>query len=153
MPTELLLVADDQVFPVTMQIAPIAEQGFLEAIRVWQQGIAALIGFAGLIGAALYNFHLNRTRDRDLREEEVNAVCSGLYGEILILRRALARIARIIAKAKMDGRELDKHFFADNQLPKPVLFDALAEKVGLIPPSMTTSIIAFMAGTMLAKEI
>jgi hypothetical protein len=69
---------------------------YVEA-KQWQAGIAALLGFLGLIFAALFNFRLNRRRDAQLRSEEMISVASALYGEILLLRDELAQLARTVA--------------------------------------------------------
>ena len=80
--------------------------------RQWQTGIAALLGFAGLIVAALWNFSLNRRRDRQLRREEMMSVASALYGEILLLRNELALLACVVAQAERKLREVDQFTYA-----------------------------------------
>jgi hypothetical protein len=56
-----------------------------EELKTWQQGVGALIGFVALMGAAWWNFHLNRRRDAALRNEEARAILAALYGEIVVL--------------------------------------------------------------------
>lgn len=38
--------------------------GWYQELKTWQTGIGALLGFTALMSAALWNFHLNRVRDK-----------------------------------------------------------------------------------------
>jgi len=125
------------------------EQWLVE-IKSWQQGIAAIVAFCGLIVAALYNARLNRKRDERLRQEEVRSVAAALYGEMCVLRSRAAGIARQTAAVYIaqgtNGRstvKIDEHFVRANTLPEQVLYKALASKFGLLPPSLIIQITNF----------
>lgn len=118
--------------------------------KTWQQGIAALLGFGGLMVAALWNFRLNRRRDAALREEEMKSVAAALYGEIRLLRVRAAEIARAVANVHIaqgvDARhaiKFDKHFVEVHALPEAILYKALAPKFGLLPSDLLISISSF----------
>jgi hypothetical protein len=69
-----------------------------------------IFGIAALILGALINFRLNRRRDALLRAEEADAVAAALYGEIILIRKELARTASLVAKTEMRKGSFDKHF-------------------------------------------
>lgn len=122
-------------------------------LKGWQAGIGALVGFVGLIAGALFNAHLNRKRDEQLRAKEVIAVASALYGEAVILRQAVAGMANAVGRRYLDhgtGRVRDdeafsRHFMEQYTLPPPLLYQSLAGKVGMLPSHITLEIVRFYA--------
>jgi len=121
-------------------------------LKGWQAGIGALIGFGALIAGALFNAHLNRRRDERLRSEEVIAVASALYGEIIILRQAVARMANRVGQRYLDhglgrdrGERFGPHFMEQITLPPPRLYQSLAAKVGMLPNEIALEIVRFYA--------
>jgi len=121
-------------------------------LQKWQTAIGALLGFLALLAGALWNFHLNRRRDRGLRQEEKLSVAAALYGEVLLLRDALARLARVVAAIHLRqglGSEsvtkFDEHFIEAWSLPAPILYGALAAKIGLLEPDLVLGITSFHA--------
>lgn len=128
-------------------------------LKGWQSGIGAMLGFVGLIVAALWNFHLNRRRDDRLRREEALAVGAALYGELLLLRDQLARTARFVGNRYMahgiDSRrtpDFDRHFLEQVQMPEPLLYGALASKIGLLRPDLILAITQFHERYRTAKS-
>ncbi len=118
--------------------------------KTWQQGIGALVGFLGLMSAALWNFKLNRRRDAALREEEMKSVAAALYGEMRLLRQRAAQLARAVAKVYLtqgfDGRsaiKFDAHFFEAHKMPEATLYKALAPKFGLLSADLLIPIASF----------
>jgi hypothetical protein len=111
--------------------------------KQWQSGIAALVGFLGLILAALWNFRLNRRRDKQLREEEMVSVAVAIYGEILLLRDELALLARWVAHWEFENEGIQEiHQFM--YMPSlPALYQALASKLGLFPADLLLGIVEF----------
>lgn len=115
-----------------------------EELKSWQSAIAALVGFGGLIIGALWNFHLNRRRDADIRHNEMISVASALYGEILLLRQEAARVARIIAHWEAQRRDCFEQSSVEDYMPgDPILYPALASKIGLLPPDIVLAITEF----------
>jgi hypothetical protein len=118
--------------------------------KTWQQGIGALMGFMGLMIAALWNFKLNRRRDAALRLEEMKSVAAALYGEMRMLRARVAATGQAVARLHValgfNGRhsvKFDSHFVEANKLPDVTLYKALASKFGLLPPDLLIPIISF----------
>jgi len=119
-------------------------------LKAWQSSIGALLGFGGLIVGALFNAHLNRKRDARLRDEEAKAIASALYGEIVIVRRYIARIANAVARkyeahgfGHFSGEPFDQHFTERYAMPDLKLYPALASKVGLLPSRLALEIVKF----------
>lgn len=109
--------------------------------RQWQTGIGALLGFLALMAAALFNFSLNRRRDRQLRREEMLSVAAALYGEILLFRKELAVLASAV-KAYKAG--IGEHSDLLRCTPgKPLIYQALAYKLGLLPSELVLGIVQF----------
>lgn len=128
-------------------------------LRSWQSGLGTLFGLGALLLGALWNFRLNRRRDRELRQEETVAVATALYGEILLLRVEVAKIANIVANIynRMNLRpdstvKFDKWFLESHPLPEPMIYPALASKLGLLPPGLIISIASFHASYWDAKN-
>lgn len=118
--------------------------------KTWQQGIGALLGFLGLMIAALFNFKLNRRRDARLREEEMKAVAAALYGEMRLLRARVAKVARAVARTYitqgLDGRSgirFDSHFFEAHKMPEATLYKSLAPRFGLLSADLLIPIASF----------
>lgn len=128
-------------------------------LQSWQPLLGSTIGFAGLITAALWNFRLNRRRDKRLRDEEVISTATALYGEILLLRAEAARIARTVANIHIaQGHranptiKFDRHFLEGNPLPDATLYEALAPKIGMLPPRLILAITGFHANYLDLKR-
>ena len=108
---------------------------FYNELKGWQTGISSMFGFGALIVAALWNFSLNRRRDAALRDEEALSVATALYGEILLLRKEVGQLARVVANIEINkSREFDEHFLEAHPLSEPLLYKALAPKIGLLSP-------------------
>ena len=121
-------------------------------LKGWQSGLGALLGFGAIIVGALFNAHLNRKRDTRLRLDEAIAVASALYGEIIILRKAVAQLANAVAHRYVENgmgrlREepFDRHFIEQFALPPLTLYSSLAAKVGLLPNQIALGIVRFYA--------
>jgi hypothetical protein len=121
-------------------------------LRGWQAGIGALLGFFGLMLAALWNFRLNRKRDAALRREEMLSVAVALYGEILLLREELARLAMTVARYEAPPRNIPQRFADDHGPPEPILYPALGHKLGLLPAELVLAITKFHACFREAKD-
>ncbi len=121
---------------------------FYIEVKGWQTSIGSLLGFAALTWGALYNFKLNRRRDQLLRSEEVIAIASAMYGEILLLRQNAARLAQFVGLRSIkhgftsDG-DFDEYFREMIEIPTPLVFPALAPKIGMLPPSIALEISKF----------
>lgn len=121
-----------------------------EELKGWQAGLGAVLGFVALMIGALWNFHLNRRRDARLREEEMRSVAVALYGEIVLLRQEIARLARAVANVHAAiGTErdpiitFDHHFVEEHNLSEPMLYKALAPKLGLLPSDLVLDVTTF----------
>ena len=121
-----------------------------EELKGWQTAIGSLLGFMALMTGALWNFHLNRKRDAALRREEMLSVAAALYGEILLLRKEVARISLSTARVFVavgtqpnPSVKFDEHFLEAQTLPDPIVYKALAPKLGLLPADMVVAITGF----------
>ncbi|GEC34047.1 hypothetical protein [Sinorhizobium fredii] len=103
----------------------------------------SVFGIVALIIGALFNFRLNRQRDALLRAEEADAVSAALYGEIVLIRTELARTAKLVANIEARGDSFDKHFMERIRLQDPLLYNALANKLGLLDPKLILAITDF----------
>jgi hypothetical protein len=125
---------------------------FYSELKTWQQGLAALVGFIALISAAMWNFHLNRRRDAELRLDEVRAILAALYGEIIVLREQLARTARVISTYESNEQEITSEFVHDYSPPEPLVYPKLVERFGILPAEFLWPIVRFYADYVEAKN-
>ncbi|MGO8083502.1 hypothetical protein [Rhizobium leguminosarum] len=102
-----------------------------------------LFGIIALVVGALFNFWLTRRRDARIRSEEANAVAAALFGEIVLFRAELARIAKLVAGFVANHRDFNEHFLEHIHLQEPSLYKALAGKVGLLEAHVLLPIITF----------
>jgi len=122
---------------------------FYAELKSWQVAIGSLLGFGALVAGALINFRLNRKRDALLRREEVITIASALYGEMVLLRRSIARLANAVGARSIrqglhgDSEVVDKHFIEQFSLPTPKLYPALASKVGMLPSQLALEVVRF----------
>ncbi|MBI2713335.1 MAG: hypothetical protein HYX37_02625 [Rhizobiales bacterium] len=123
-----------------------------QELKGWQTGIGAFLGFGAIIVGALFNAHLNRKRDTRLRSDEMIAVASALYGEIVIVRQAVARMANAVAHRFVEhgvgnirDEPFDRHFIEQITLPPLRLYPSLAAKVGMLPSQIALEIVRFYA--------
>jgi hypothetical protein len=121
-------------------------------LKGWQSGIGTLVGFVTLILGALFNARLNRERDARLRSDEMIAVASALYGEVVVLRKAVARMANAVAQryeqhgvGYIKGEPFDRHFIEGITPPSLRLYPALASKVGMLPSEIALEVVRFYA--------
>lgn len=125
---------------------------FFSDVKTWQTALGSALGFIALTFGALWNFRLNRKRDFLLRSEEIVSICCAIYGEIVILRRELADLAKGVSQrylengmGRRDGEPFDKYFFEMYTLSDPIIYPALAKNLGIIPPNLVISISEFYA--------
>ena len=121
-------------------------------LKGWQSGLGALVGFLALVLGALFNFHLNRRRDRDLRDGEMRSVAAAIYGEILLMRSEIALVAKLIARLESVGREITPQFARDYTPKDPMIYPALASKMGLLSPELLIGMTSFYANYEEAKR-
>ena len=121
-----------------------------DELKEWQAALGAVLGFLALIFAAQRHFSLNRRRDKELKNEEALSVMAALYGEILILRNEAARLTRDVARASAgQGMQpnpvikLNQHFVDSHSLSEPLLYKALASKLGLLSADIVIAITKF----------
>jgi hypothetical protein len=122
-----------------------------QELKSWQTGIGALLGFIALGAGALINYHLARRRDKHVRNEEVISIALALYGEIVLLRMSMARLANYVAAkymrsgyAQREG-DFDQYFREMVEFPQPTMFPALASRLGMLPPAIALEIGKFYA--------
>lgn len=137
-------------------------EGWIQAFWEWLAGdgprtlfagsITFIFGIIALVIGALLNAHLNRRRDDRLRKSEINAVAAALYGEVLLLRKDLARVANLAGQThfeegmrKNPSLKFNRHFLERVKLRDPALYPALASKLGLLPSSLVLAITKFHA--------
>ena len=124
-----------------------------QEVKSWQPLIAALFALVGLIGGALFNSYLNRRRDRVLRSEETLAVSTALYGEIILMRERLALMAKVLSYREHLGEtEINDQFVKDYSPSDPVLYPALASKIGLLSHDLVLDITRFYENFQTAKD-
>jgi hypothetical protein len=125
---------------------------FYSELKGWQTGISSMLGFLALSWAALYNFKLNRRRDAKLKEEEALSVATALYGEILLLRKEVGHLAKVVANVEnYHVLTFDEHFLEAHPLSEPLLYKALATKIGLLSPDLIIGITEFHQNLREAK--
>jgi hypothetical protein len=116
-----------------------------DELKTWQTGLGSLLGFIALMSAALWNFHLNRRRDRRLQTEEGKSIAAALYGEIILLRSEVAALSKIVANLESRNRldEINDHFVKWHTLSEPILYPALAPKIGILNSQLVLAITEF----------
>lgn len=114
--------------------------------------ITFFFGVLALVIGALFNSYLNRRRDDYLRQEEMKSVAAALYGEILLLRSHSALLGKIVAKAYFaEGTgfpstlKFNETLLERNTLKDPILYKALASKLGLLPPDLILAVTSLHA--------
>jgi hypothetical protein len=127
--------------------------------KSWQTAIGSVLGFLALMIGALWNFHLNRKRDAALRCEEIHSVAAALYGEILLLRKESARVSLstagvfvAVGTQRNPMMKFDDHFLEAQALPEPILYKALASRLGLLPADMVIAITRFHSNVQSVKS-
>jgi hypothetical protein len=119
---------------------------FYVELKSWQGAIGSVLGFVALFLGALWNARLNRLRDDRLRQAEVAAVAAAIYGELILVRVALARLARVHARVDLDRESsVDQDLVDDLRLPDPALYRALASKIGMLPADVVVAVVTFHA--------
>lgn len=120
---------------------------FYQELKGWQAAIGSILGFIGLILAALANAHLNRKRDDRLRDAEAITLALSLYGEIILLRNNIAAIASGLGAWFIDrgvhGNDLPDYYREIFPVREATLYNALATKLGLLAPDILLPITKF----------
>ncbi|AVF02747.1 MULTISPECIES: hypothetical protein [Devosia] len=111
-----------------------------------------VFGIFAIILGALFNSYLNRKRDNRLRELEALSTTAALYGEILLLRPQVARIANLVATAYFDegfsprpNVKFDEYLLERSVLSHPTIYLALSNKLGILKPDLILAITKFHA--------
>ena len=130
-----------------------------DELKGWQAALGAALGFLALIFAAQRHFSLNRRRDKELKMEQALSVMAALYGEILILRNEVARLARGVAIVSQNrgvqpnaGIQPNQHFVDSHTLSEPLLYKTLASKLGLLSVDTMMAIIKFYNNVETARS-
>ncbi|MCJ2041973.1 hypothetical protein MKK55_23895 [Methylobacterium sp. J-059] len=108
------------------------------------------IGLIAILVGALWNFNLSRKRDALERAQEVRSIAAALYGEMLLIRKEAASVARAVAYAYVEigtkrypGVRFDHHFLERFRLTEPLLYKSLASRLGELPSDIVISIAEF----------
>lgn len=112
----------------------------------------SVFGLVALVVGALFNFRLNRKRDALLREDEARAVAAALYSEMVLMRAELARTARLVANLQIREGKFDKYLMERIRLQDPLLYKALASKLGLLDPKLVLAITDFHTKVQLVRD-
>lgn len=70
-------------------------------------------------------------------------MAAALYGEIVLFRVELARIAKLVASVVANHKDFDEHFLERIHLQEPLLYRALAGKVGVLEADVLLAIVTF----------
>ena len=89
--------------------------------------IGALLGFLTLVLGALFNAHLNRLRDDNLRKQETRSVAAAICAEF----QSLVDILEYNAK-KLEEPAQEEFFFVPDLSHSVRMFPALVDKIGLL---------------------
>jgi hypothetical protein len=116
---------------------------FAAGVAFWSAVRAANINARAVRDQAQANFNYNRLRDEALRYGEMLSIAIAIYSEILSLRDEVAHIALIIAGVENSGDDVDAQFLEDFKLSEPIIYPALAEKLGVLPPELLINIAKF----------
>ena len=104
--------------------------------------IAALIGFGGIIAAALYNAKLTRDRDDRLRREEARALAAAIGAELrsfMVVAGSRSELLRRLKSAQDDTTDWHVKSLA---FPAGPVVDATIRNLGLLGPELSTDIVA-----------
>ncbi|MCB0182975.1 MAG: hypothetical protein KDE31_01860 [Caldilineaceae bacterium] len=119
-------------------------------IETYQTLIAGLVGFLGVILALWFSSKATRRRDQWLRQSEVDAIAAAFYGEIIMLREAIADRARVVVaiERRLWERDdfmakFDDEFVERTLLPRPLMYESLAPRIGILPSKWVLSLSEF----------
>lgn len=122
---------------------------FYVELKQWQTVIGSVLGFLALTWGALFNYHLGRKRDDRVRNIECVSIAIGIYGEVQQLSAELAKMANGIGgwylRSGIRGDSAPQHFSGNWVLPDPLLYKALAPKLGMLPSIILEPLIKFYA--------
>lgn len=132
------------------QLGPPTSMSWLTAyqeLKAWQTVIGSTLGFGGLIIGALFNAHLNRRRDDRLRNAEALTIALSLYGEIKLLRDDAADLAMGLSSWYLESgaynHSLPDFFGESYTVREPMIYNALASKLGMLAPDILLPITKF----------
>ncbi len=81
------------------------------------------------------------------------AVATAIYGEILLMRERLALMAKVLSYRDHDhANEIDDQFVEDYRPNDPILYPALASKIGLLSHDLVLDIARFYDNFQAAKD-
>lgn len=106
--------------------------------------IGSLIGLVALLIGALFNAHLNRNRDDRMRQQEIESVRSAIGTELrcfaLTFDERFHTLERFVGE--QDGERTSPEVVAIRlTLPEPVVYHALASKIGLLGKDEVSAVI------------
>lgn len=120
-------------------------------LKGWQGLLGAFFGLLALVMGALLNSWLARRNERLRRTDEAHAVAAALYAEMIGMRDSLARLARRTSQLESGSTGLgrgpknpfDIHYVEETSMPEPIVYPAIIDKVGSLPPNATADVVSF----------
>ena len=137
---------------VMLVLALAIDLGFRAVAEKWQTGIGAVIGFSGLIVAALYNAELNRRRDSHLRNEEAKALALALRSDVYWHSQYVQSLYNTISEMA-DRIQSEKTWPTAKSFdlaPVPV-FERTIEKFGILGSDLCDKTAAFYSYYLFLK--
>jgi hypothetical protein len=89
----------------------------------------AFIGLVALVIGALFNAHLNRRRDREIRLEEKHSVATALHAELAGFDQMLSRNSEALENITRD------HYLIPDLAQSVRVFPHMLPKIGLLDPA------------------
>ena len=128
-------------------------------LKTWQAGIAALIGFGGLIAAVLVSARKQRDRDDRIRDQETEAMARALRSEIVDIT-AFLNIKNNNIRELISENEGSENItfrttnFRDLVIPPiPQVYERCMEKVGFLPPETSKNVMDYYGYLKVATRV
>lgn len=106
----------------------------------WQQAIGALIGFAALGGAALFNAYLTRKRDDRLNAEARQAIRNAIRWELAAILKDACDAERGLSELKQKHQRPAQAALVGFQINHPNVTMALLHRLDCLTPAETFEI-------------
>jgi hypothetical protein len=128
------------VIPVEVTQTPWQFTTWLDLLDHWQTFLAGLIALVAAIIAVVVTVGLERRRER----READAILGSLAVEVRETLRVVTRLHEVLKRAFDKATEVDPiSLKLITRLPKPTVYEASADKIGLLDGALARKVAAF----------
>jgi hypothetical protein len=121
--------------------------------RFWQIVVTAVAALLGFVGGTLIKYAFDRRRDREVELVAARSLAVALHAEIGAIRAKAGQLFELIGQSSGASCRRIRGRARALGIPKAVLFEANAGRLGLLPADVCRAVVDFYGIRSAAEDV